>query len=74
MNFDFKRVIKPELNVGDKEKKIRMIVGAVLFVVSIFTAKIILLVAGVILVATGFSGWCPAYSGLHKNTRESADS
>lgn len=68
MSFDFKRMMKFEHNVGLKEKKYRLYGGAALLVVSIFTAQIILLLAGLVLVATGYSGWCPVYSGLNKNT------
>jgi predicted phage tail protein len=68
MSFDYKRMIKFEHNVGAKEAKLRMIVGAVALLVSIFTASIILLIVGLVLVATGYSGWCPAYSGMNKNT------
>ncbi len=70
MNFDYKRMLKFEHNVGEKEKKARMAGGAVLILISIFTAKIILLILGLVLVGTGYSGWCPAYSGLGKNTCE----
>lgn len=72
MNFDFKRMLKFEHNVGDKEKKYRIYGGAALFVLSIFTASIFLLVVGCVLIATGFFGWCPAYSGFGKNTCETA--
>lgn len=68
MSFDFKRMLKFEHNVGAKEAKVRMMVGAAALFVSIFTAKIILLLVGLMLVATGYSGWCPAYSGMQKNT------
>jgi hypothetical protein len=68
MSFDFKRMIKFEYNVGEKEKKYRMYAGAALIAISIFTASIALLLIGLVLVATGFTGWCPAYSGLNKNT------
>ena len=68
MSFDFKRMIKFEHNVGEKEKKYRMYAGAGLIAISIFTASIALLLIGLVLVATGFTGWCPAYSGLNKNT------
>jgi Protein of unknown function (DUF2892) len=68
MSFDFKRMMKFEHNVGLKEKKYRLYAGAALLVVSIFTAQIVLLLIGLVLVATGYSGWCPAYSGLGKNT------
>ena len=68
MSFDFKRMIKFEHNVGEKEKKYRIYAGAALIAISIFTASIALLLIGLVLVATGFSGWCPVYSGLNKNT------
>lgn len=68
MSFDYKRMLKFEHNVGEKEAKIRMMAGAAALLVSVFTASIILLVLGLVLVATGYSGWCPAYSGMDKNT------
>ena len=68
MKFDYRRMLKYELNVGVKEKKTRMAVGGALIFISVFTAKILLLLVGLILVATGYSGWCPVYSGLEKNT------
>ena len=68
MSFDYKRMIKFEHNIGDNEKKYRLYGGAALIAISIFTASIALLLVGMLLVATGFSGWCPAYSGLDKNT------
>ncbi len=70
MNFDFKRMLKFEHNVGEKEKKYRTIGGSVALLVSLPIASIPLLLIGVILVATGYSGWCPVYSGMHKNTME----
>ena len=74
MNFDYKRMLKFELNVGTKEKKIRMAAGAALILVSLPIASIALLLIGLILVATGYSGWCPAYSGMNKNTCEPGQS
>lgn len=68
MNFDYKRMLKFELNVGEKEKKYRMIAGSIALLVSLPLASIILLIVGVALIATGYSGWCPAYSGLDKNS------
>ena len=68
MSFDYKRMIKFEHNIGEKEKKYRLYGGAALIAISIFTASIALLLVGMLLVATGFSGWCPAYSGLNKNS------
>jgi hypothetical protein len=68
MSFDYKRLVKFEHNIGQKEAKMRMMGGAAALFVSIFTAKIILLLLGLVLIATGYSGWCPAYSGMNKNT------
>jgi hypothetical protein len=68
MSFDYKRLVKFEHNVGAKEAKMRIIGGAVALFISIFTASIILLIVGLMLIATGYSGWCPAYSGMDKNT------
>jgi len=74
MSFDYKRMVKFEHNIGDQEKKYRLYGGAALLAVSIFTASIALLLIGMVLVGTGFSGWCPAYSGLNKNTAATPDS
>ncbi|NOQ76319.1 MAG: DUF2892 domain-containing protein [Methylococcaceae bacterium] len=72
MSFDYKRLIECKVNVGNKDKKMRLISGSILLFVSLFTAKIILLVAGLILVATGYTRICPAYSAMDKNTLEDA--
>jgi hypothetical protein len=68
MSFDYKRLIKYEHNIGAKEAKLRLMGGAAAFLISIFTASIILLALGLLLLSTGYSGWCPAYSGMNKNT------
>jgi hypothetical protein len=73
MSFDFKRMIKREHNVGCQEKKYRLYAGSAALVISIFTASIALLVLGLILVATGYSGWCPVYSGMNKNTNTTGE-
>ena len=72
MNFDFKRMLKFEHNVGEKEKKYRLYAGSALLVISLFIpgGEVLLLLIGLVLVATGYSGWCPVYSGLNKNTCE----
>ncbi len=72
MNFDFKRMLKFEHNVGEKEKKYRLYAGSAMLVMSLFVpgGEVLLLLAGLVLVATGYSGWCPIYSGLNKNTCE----
>lgn len=73
MSFDYKRLVKFEHNIGAKDKKVRMISGVVLLAVSLFTASILMLVVGLVLVGTSYSGWCPAYSGFNKNTLCAAD-
>ena len=73
MSFDYKRMIKFEHNVGCKDKKYRIYGGSAALIISVFTASIFLLLVGLILVATGYFGWCPVYSGMHKNTNESAE-
>ncbi len=71
MNFDYKQLIKPEMNLGVKEKKIRLIAGSLLFLISIIFAKVFLLLLALVLIATGYNGWCPAYSALGKNSTDS---
>lgn len=68
MNFDYKRLIKFEHNLGAKDKKVRLYSGIVLLSVSLFTASVLMLLVGLILIATSYFGWCPAYSGFDKNT------
>ena len=74
MSFDYKRMIKFEHNVGCKDKKYRIYAGSAALFISVFTASIALLLIGLILVATGYSGWCPVYSGMHKDTHEAGES
>lgn len=73
MSFDYKRMFKFEHNVGEQEKKYRLYGGVAAFLLSVFTGSIPLLLIGVILIATGYSGWCPVYSGMNKNTLNSGD-
>jgi hypothetical protein len=70
MNFNFKRMLKFEINIGTKEKKIRIYVGGALIFISLFLASIPLILIGLVLLATGFSTWCPIYSGMEKSTVE----
>lgn len=74
MSFDYKRLTDFNVNVGDKDKRIRLIAGSILLFVSLFNAKIILLLAGVVLIATGYTRVCPAYSAMEKNTIDESDS
>ena len=68
MSFDYKRLVKFEHNLGAKDKKVRLYSGIVLLSVSLFTASVLMLLVGLVLVGTAYSGWCPAYSGFDKNT------
>ena len=70
MKFDYKRLVKFEHNIGAKDKKVRMISGLVLMFISLFTASVLLLIVGGVLVATSYFGWCPAYSGFCHTTAD----
>jgi len=72
MNFDIKRALVRELNIGIKDRNIRYGAGAVALLLSVFLGDIFLLVIGGILVATAFLRWCPVYSGLSRSTVEEA--
>ncbi len=73
MSFNYKNLTKFEINVGDKEKKIRLIAGSALLTISLFTAWIPLLLIGIILLATGYTSVCPVYSAMDKNTCEQSE-
>lgn len=68
MNFDYKKMLKPEVNVGLRERKLRYAVGIAAILVSVFLANIPLLLIGSILVATAKFRRCPIYAGLGKST------
>lgn len=68
MSFDFKKALQKEVNVGLKEQKYRYGGGAVALALSVFTGNIFLLLIGIVLVATAFTRWCPAYSGMGRTT------
>ena len=68
MSFDFKKALKKEVNVGLKEQKIRYGAGSAVLLISVFLGNIALLLLCIVLVATGFTRWCPAYSGLNRTT------
>ena len=72
MAFNYKLLTNTEINVGEKDKKIRLIAGSILLFVSLFTASIILLLVCLMLVATGYTRVCPAYSAMEKSTCENA--
>lgn len=68
-SFDIKK-IKYEINIGGKDRNIRFIVGATALAASVFMGSIALLVIGGLLVVSGFTRWCPAYSAFQHNTLE----
>jgi hypothetical protein len=59
MSFDYKRLVKFELNLDDKQKKYRLYAGVAALVSSVFFASIPLLIIGLAATAAGYSGWCP---------------
>ncbi|SMG66730.1 conserved hypothetical protein, membrane or secreted [methanotrophic bacterial endosymbiont of Bathymodiolus sp.] len=48
----------------------RIYAGAALLFVSLFVASVPLLLIGLVLVATGYTGFCPVYAGMEKSTVE----
>jgi hypothetical protein len=68
MSFDYKKMLKKELNVGLKEQKIRYGAAAAAGIASAFLGNIPLLLVAGALAASGFTRWCPVYSGLSKST------
>jgi hypothetical protein len=73
MAFNYKLLTNTVINVGEKEKKIRLIAGSVLLFISLFTASIILLLVGLVLIATGYTRVCPAYSAMERSTCEDTE-
>lgn len=70
MKFDVKRMLKFEINIGAPEKKIRLYAGGAALFISLFLASVPLLLVGVILIATGYSAFCPVYAAMEKSTVE----
>ncbi len=68
MDFDFKRMLKKELNLGEKDILIRKNIGIAAAVLSVIPGSIPMLLLGIILIASATLSWCPVYSGLHKST------
>jgi hypothetical protein len=68
MAFDYKRMVLREVNGGLKERRIRYGAGAASAFVSVFLGNIPLLLLGIILLATGYTRWCPVYSGMTRST------
>lgn len=60
-------------NVGENESLTRLIAGAVLLALSFLAAGLlqwIVLLAGMVLIATGIVRWCPIYNAMKKSTAE----
>ncbi len=68
MQFDFKRMLKYEYNVGDKDQKIRYGVGSLAILVSMFLGSVPLLLLGIALLVSGYTHFCPIYAGLGRTT------
>ncbi|HVY13387.1 MAG TPA: DUF2892 domain-containing protein [Alphaproteobacteria bacterium] len=63
-------------NVGEKESLMRLIAGAVLLALSFLAAsgsilQWLVLIAAMVLIATGIIRFCPIYSMMKKSTAES---
>lgn len=68
MNFDYKRMLKYQRNVGDQDQKIRYGVGALATLVSLFLGSVPLLLLGIALFASGYTRFCPIYAGMGRST------
>lgn len=68
MAFDYKRMMKRELNVGLRDQKVRFGAGSATILVSVFLGNIPLLLLGSYLVISARLRWCPVYSGMTRNT------
>ncbi len=68
MQFDFKRMLKYEYNVGDRDQTIRYGVGSFSILVSLFLGSVPLLLLGIALLVSGYTHFCPIYAGLGRTT------
>ncbi len=68
MDFDFKRMLKKELNLGEKDVLIRKNIGIASVVLSVLPGSVPMLLLGIVLIGSAALRWCPVYSGLNKNT------
>ena len=67
MTFDFKRLFHYERNLSREERRIRLVIGAILAVLSAFPASIPLLLFAIALMITAYFYWCPVYSAFGKS-------
>jgi len=68
MKFDIKKAMKFEKNVGKKDQQIPYGAGAVSLVIAMIYGSSLFLLLGIVLVGSAYLTWCPAMSGLGKNT------
>lgn len=68
MAFDFKKLFRYERNLSEKERRVRMVIGAILAIFSAFPASIPLLLFAIALMVTAYFYWCPIYSVLRKSS------
>ncbi|HFD11084.1 MAG TPA: DUF2892 domain-containing protein [Crenotrichaceae bacterium] len=71
MAFDYKKMLKKELNLGEKDILIRRSIGIACVVLSVLPGSVPMLLIGIVLIGSATIRWCPVYSGLHKNTHVS---
>ena len=71
MAFDFKKMLKKEFNLGEKDVVLRRNIGIASVVLSVLPGSVPMLLLGVYLIGTASIGWCPLYSGIRKNTNTS---
>lgn len=57
-------------NVGTKDKNIRIGAGAVLLLFGLLKGGWLFVLLGIVLLATGFMGTCPAYTLIGMNTNK----
>ncbi|TVQ55223.1 MAG: DUF2892 domain-containing protein [Rhodobacteraceae bacterium] len=59
-----------EVNVGEKDRMIRLGAGALLIVIALLGYGVLFAILGLALLATGYTRKCPGYQVLGKNTLE----
>jgi hypothetical protein len=60
-------------NVGKTDQTIRMVVAGMLVVAGILSGYAFLSIIGLVVLATGYTGVCPAYIPFKINTNKEAD-
>ncbi|AFL73215.1 YgaP family membrane protein [Thiocystis violascens] len=61
-------------NVGAMDRNIRLVAAGILILAGLMTGKIILDILGLIVLATGWLGFCPAYLPFKINTIKNSES